>query len=143
MVSLRTGSKRSGNTVDVGLLEILQLTVVGQTVVTHILMLTCLLTVVESVDNQLLRGNSTPNRELHIGIGSVGRQTILEEFPTITENILGDITKVEIDLTALMLRIVDEGIHHPELDVLIVGGLEIRLVELTHDTAPTGFRIFQ
>ena len=122
-------------------MEEFHLTRVGQTIITHILILTSLRAVVESVDNQLLRGYTTPSREVHIAIRPISGKTILEELPAIAQNILGDITQVEINLTALMIWILDEGVHHPEFDVLIVGRFEIRLVELPHDTTPTGFGI--
>ena len=106
-------------------------------------MLTSSRLVGEGADNQLLRWNTTPNREIHIIIRTILRQAVLEEFTTIMQNILRDITKVEVNLTALMVWIVDERIHHPELNILIVRGFEVGLVEFTHDTTPTCFGIPQ
>ena len=81
--------------------------------------------VVEGIHNQLFGGHTTPCREVHITVGTVFGQTVLEELLAVSKNILRDITKVEVQFTALMLGIVDERIHHPELDVLVVGGANV------------------
>ena len=143
LVRLRTGSESGRHAVDVGFREIIPLPDGRQSVVTHILMLAGIFLVVERVHNQLFGRHATPNREFHIIIGTVLRQTVLEELPTVAKNILRDVTEVKIELTTLVIGIIDEGIHHPELDILVVGRFEVGIVELTHDTAPTGLGVAQ
>ena len=98
---------------------------------------------VERIDNQLHRGHTSPNSELDIFVGAVGRKTIFEELHTIAQNILGDVAQVEIELTAAVVGIVDEGVHHPELDVFVVGSFEVGIVELAHNTTPTGLWVVE
>ena len=88
-------------------------------------------------------GHLTPDGRIHLREISIHRQAILKELLLIFQDILGDLTQVEIKITTLGGLVVHEGIHQPELDIFIVGGLQICRLDLTHHTTPTFLRIGQ
>ena len=67
---------------------------------------------------------------------------MLVSLASVTENVFRHVTEVEIQLTdvGLVLSFI-ERVHHPELDIFDVGGVEVRRLDGSHDTAPTVFRI--
>ena len=42
-----------------------------------------------------------------------------------------------------LLACIDEGVHHPELDILDVSRLEVAGVEFTHHTSPMALRVVE
>ena len=58
----------------------------------------------------------------------------------IFQNILADVSQVDIQLTSRTIIVVDEWIHHPKLKVFDIGNFEIVIVNTSHHTPPTCFR---
>ena len=109
----------------------------SQSVISHILIHATLRVVVKSIDNRLCGRHTPPNSGIHINHSSTCRQTILERFATIAKNILADITEVEIEFTSMVIRILNKGVHQPELNGLNVLGFKIGIIQFAHDTTPT------
>ena len=111
-----------------------------QTVQTHILLGTGAAGGGEGVCLGGLCGNSTPLGG-HIRAGAIDRHTTLIEFLAIVQDVLADLTEVDVEVTAIVSGIgfqrrIDEGIEEPEFDILHVGCLEVVGIQLTHHTAP-------
>ena len=75
--------------------------------------------------------------------GAVYRHTVLVEFLAVVEHILAHLAQVDVEVAAILLGVgfvlgVDEGVEHPELDILDVGHLEVGIVEFAHHAAPLG-----
>ena len=71
------------------------------------------------------------------------RQATLVEAALVMQDVLRDISEVDVQVTTAPCwgrALIGIGIHEPELHVLDVRCLEVRLVDLAHDTrpAPTG-----
>ena len=75
------------------------------------------------------------------------RQATLVEAALVMQDVLRDISEVDVQVATAPSRrcaLVGIGIHKPELHVLDVRCLEVRLVDLAHDArpAPTGITDF-
>ena len=71
---------------------------------------------------------------------------MLECLLAVSQDILAHVTEVDIEFTVvtrLHLRVRQLRIHQPELDILDIRFLEIRIVNTPHDTGPTLGRIGQ
>ena len=70
---------------------------------------------------------------------------MLKRLTTIAQDILTHVSQVDIQITTFKRRIWvgQEWVHQPELDILNIRLLKIRVVQLTHDTTPTRFWIGQ
>ena len=68
---------------------------------------------------------------------------MLKGLHSVLEYVLRHVAKVEVDVAARRTRVVQEGVHHPELDELDVLLLKVVDGELAHDSAPTAARIFE
>ena len=70
---------------------------------------------------------------------------MLKRLTTVAQNILAYISQIDIQIATFKRRILvgQEWIHQPELDILNIRLLKIRVVQLTHDTTPTRFWIGQ
>ena len=99
--------------------------------------------VVECIDRALLGRYLTPYGCGHFTLVPIDRQSILEELLLILQDIFRDLSEVEIEITTLRGWIVDIRIHYPELDVFDVGCLEVALLDTSHHTTPTLFRLLQ
>ena len=112
----------------------------GQSVVTHVLLLARIAGCVEGVGHAVLRRHSSPNGfSVLVGI-VVNRQAAFIELLAVLENILADFTKVDVEVAAQVLTslaCLHERVHHPELNVFDIGGLEIGHIKFAHHTAPT------
>ena len=64
------------------------------------------------------------------------RQTVLKSLLAVSQNILADVTEVDVQLAVVTLRVGQCGVHQPELDILYVRTLKIRVVQPPHDTCP-------
>ena len=81
--------------------------------------------------------HQTPIRLLHRRRLVGRRQAILEGKLTVVEQVLADGTEVQIEFPSrVVLAVLVEGIHHPELDVLHVGELEVGGEQGALDAAP-------
>ena len=81
-------------------------------------------------------------------VGAIHRHAALIELLTISQDILTDLTEVEIEVTRILrgrtvLTSVDEGIEQPELDIFDVGLFEVVDIELAHHTTPLRLRLTQ
>ena len=68
---------------------------------------------------------------------------MLKTLLSVAQNILADITQVNIQLSVKAIRIGQCRIHQPELDIFDIRLLKIRIVQTSHNTAPTLFWIRQ
>ena len=70
---------------------------------------------------------------------------MLKGLLAISQNILADITQIDIQVTALKSCIIigQEWVHQPELDILDIRFLKVRVIQLTHNTAPTSLWVSQ
>ena len=84
-----------------------------------------------------------PDGLRHILVVAVDRIAVLIRLHAILKHILADLAEIEIEIATLAVGIlrVEEGIHHPELDILHVRLLEVGIVHLAHDAAPALLRI--
>ena len=98
-----------------------QLLVGGEAVQTHILQLAVV--GIEGIAGALRARHLTPDGRINLGEVAIHRQPVLKELLLIFQDVLGDLTQVEIEVASLCGRLVDVGIHQPELDILIVGRL--------------------
>ena len=72
------------------------------------------------------------------------RQATLIEAALVMQDVLRDISEVDVQVATAPSRrcaLVDIRIHEPELHVLDVRCLEVRLVDLAHDARPAPTRI--
>ena len=118
----------------------LPLLVIGKAVETHILQLSGTGGGGEGVGLCGLHRDLTPLGR-HEVAGAVNRHTALIELLTIAQDILRDLTEVEVEVAAVVgggavLTGVDEGIEQPELDVLDVRLFEVVGLKIAHHTAP-------
>ena len=115
----------------------------AQTVEAHILLRTVGPRIVEGIHQACSRRHAAPLR-LRVGARHLRYgHTVLVEFLAVLQHILRHLTQVDVEVTAARLGVVDEGVQHPELDVLDVRTLEVRRRQLSHDTAPALLRIGQ
>ena len=70
---------------------------------------------------------------------------MLKGLFAISQNILADITQVDIQVTTLKGSIIisQEWIHQPELDILDIRFFKVGVIQLTHNTAPTSLWVGQ
>ena len=101
----------------------------AQTVQTDVLHSSRALFVTERHDGTRRPRNKTPDRAIHASlIRRRNRQTVLEGLLAIAQNILADITEVDIQLAFVSVGVRQRRIHQPELDILDIRLLEIRVV---------------
>ena len=68
---------------------------------------------------------------------------MLETLLTVTQDIFADITEVDVQLTVKAVRVSQRRIHQPELYILDIRFLEVRIIQFAHDTTPAILRICQ
>ena len=113
-----------------------QLLLAAQSVETHVLLGAVGAGVVEGIDEAGRRGHTAP-LGLHVAALHVGHgHAVLVELLAVLEHVLAHLTKVDVHVATACFGVVDEGVEHPELDVLDVGALKVGRRELAHDTAP-------
>ena len=113
----------------------------AQTVQTHILLLARACLVAERYHRTRRTRHVTPDRRIDTTLVLVAhRQTVLERFLAVAQDILAHVTQVDIQIAVVPVRVRQRRIHQPELDILDVRLLEIRVVQSPHDTAPTLLR---
>ena len=66
---------------------------------------------------------------------------MLEALLTVAQNIFADVTEVDVQFAIVAFGVRQRRIHQPELDILDIRFLEVRVVEFAHDTAPTLLRV--
>ena len=112
----------------------------GQTVQTYILFSTRTGFIAESNHRTGGTRHETPDGRLYLVLVVIcDRQTMLKRFLSVSQDILADITEVDVQLSVIVLRMIGVrmlGIHEPELDVLDIGFLEVGVVQTSHHTAP-------
>ena len=130
----------------VGIKAELTLLVIVQTIEADILSGSCSCLVVEGIGHAAAVGDASPvTFRVVLGIAIHGH-TALEELLAVLENIFRHLAQVEVEVAAMIARLVvliDEGVHHPELDVLDVLCLEVGIVELAHHAAPRLFGVIE
>ena len=102
--------------------------------------------VVEGIGHAAAVGNASPISFCEVLRITVNRHTAFEVFLAVLEDILGHFAQVEVEVAAVIARkvaLVDERVHHPELDVFDVLCLEVGIVEFAHHAAPSLFRMLQ
>ena len=100
--------------------------------------------VVKSVDCALLAQCFAPDVCIDLAQIAIDGQTVLEEFLAVLEDVFGNVAEVQVEVaTCSCFAVIDEGVHHPELDVFDVGVLEICHLQLAHHAAPTLFGVGQ
>ena len=110
----------------------------AQTVETHILTGAGAGFIAECYHGTRRLGDVTPDSRIYTTlVGIADRQTVLERFLAVTQNILAHIAEVEIQLAFISVGVGQCRVHQPELDVLDVRFLKIGVVQPPHDTAPT------
>ena len=64
---------------------------------------------------------------------------MFKRFFAITENILADVAQIDIHISThkRLVRVCQEWVHQPELNILNISLLEISVIQLTHNTTPT------
>ena len=65
---------------------------------------------------------------------------MLERFLAIAQYILAHVTEVDVQFAVVVGRVLGIGqsrIHKPELDILDVRFLKVRIIQTTHHTSPT------
>ena len=123
-----------GEVVHVGREQLLLLA--AESVETHVLLGAVGTGIVEGIHEAGGRGYAAP-LGLHVAAGLLGHgHTVLVELLTVLEYILAHLAEVDVHVATTGLGVVDEGVEHPELDVLDVGTLKVGGRELAHDTAP-------
>ena len=116
----------------------------AQTVETHILTCAGTRLVAEGYYGTGRTRHKTPDSRIYTPlVGFADRQTVLERFLTVTQNILAHVAEVEIQLAFIPVRVGQCRVHQPELDVLDVRFLKIGVVQPPHDTAPALFGVRQ
>ena len=80
-------------------------------------------------------------RATHIFVGD--RQPVLKRFLAVAQDILRDITEVDVHLALVAVGVGQRGVHQPELDILDVRFLEVGVVQFAHHTAPALLRVGQ
>ena len=118
-----------------------------QSVQSHVLHLACIAVIVEGVGHAgAVVGHASPYGRGVVLLVAVDGHSALEVFLAILEDVLAHLTEVDVQhasqVAALVARI-DVGVHHPELDVLDVLCLEVRVVQLAHHAAPPLLRVQQ
>ena len=99
--------------------------------------------VVEGIYKAVYSGHTAPNGLLgRVAVTACG-EAVLKEFLAVLHNILGHLAQVEIEVTAHMHLLIDEGVEHPEFDILYVCPLKVGGCELACDTAPTFFGVVE
>ena len=117
-----------------------QLLLVVETIETDILQGTAAIGRGEGVGHRGLVGDAAPLRLGPVG-GTVDGHSALIELLAIAQHVLRHLTEVEVEIATVfgslaLLATVDEGVEHPELDVLDVVLLKVAVVDLAHHTAP-------
>ena len=105
---------------------------------TDVLFLTSTAFVREGIDNALLGRHTSPGR-FGIVREVADRHTAFVEFLSVLQHVFAHVAEVDDEVAAVFRVIlrVDEGVEHPEFDVLDVGSLKVAVVEFTHHTTPT------
>ena len=120
---------------------------VVQTVETEVLAFTTAAGGGESVVLGGLDGNLSPMCEGEV-LGAIHRHSTLVELLSVAQDVFAYLTQVDVEVATIFGGVVrsvgvDEGVHHPELDVLHVGGLEVVGVEFSHHTTPVLRRVVE
>ena len=119
------------------------LIVIGETIEADILLLASIGVIIESVGQRCLARDASPS-SLGDEVGcAIDRDTILITLHTIFEDILADLTEVEIEIATLAVGVIliEEGIQEPELDILHIRCFEVGVIKFTHHAAPSLLRI--
>jgi len=111
-----------------------------QSVISQILQSTTRCRRGEGVSNRGLCGNLTPLGS-GITIRSVDGKATFVELLAIAEDVFGYLSEIDIEVAAILRGIrllvtVDEWVHHPKLDVLDIGRLEIVSIKFSHHASP-------
>ena len=90
--------------------------------------------------------HTSPQCGLHLSFFRfVQWQSVLKRLTPVAQDIFAHISQIDIQITSLKhcIGVSQEWIHQPELDILNVCLLKIRIVQFTHDTTPTRFWVGQ
>ena len=123
------------------------LLIIGQSVVSHILQRARSTGSGKSIGDGRLRRNLSP-LGCRKTVAAIHRHTTLIEFLSVTEDILTDISQVDIQIATITAGLVgipgiDKRIEQPELYILNIGSLEVAGIQLPHHTAPSPLRVRQ
>ena len=100
----------------------------GQTIVAHVLSAACVARGVEGVSHRVLCRHQSPRSLGHLRAVAIGRESTFVEFAAVFEHVFGDFAQIEVQVAGVVWHLsVDfrEGIHHPKLHVLHIGGIEV------------------
>ncbi len=122
-----------------------KLVVVGKPVESNVLSPARCSVVVKGVGERVLIAHTSPRRSAHKPVVAVGRNSVLIRLQPILEYILGYLSEIEIQVAPLGIGVfrIEKRVHEPELHILDIALLEIRVVETPHDAAPAFFGLQQ
>ena len=113
--------------------------VIIQSIQSHILACSCSALVVEGISHAGGVGDSSPQAFGIIGAIAIHGHSALEVFLAVLEYVLAHFAQVDVEVAAVIARqllFIYKRIHHPELDILDVLCLEVRIVQLAHHASP-------
>ena len=118
-----------------------------ESVHTYVLQGTCALRCSKGIGGCSLIGHLAPLR-CGVSLQSVDRHSALVELLAVAQDVLAHLAKVDVEVASIFRSLtlatcIDEGVEHPELDVLHIGSLEVVGVELAHHAAPMLLRIVE
>ena len=118
----------------------LALLIVGEAVEAHVLQGAAALGGGKGIGDGGLRRDAAPLCG-GPGLTAIDGHSALIELLAVAEDILAHLAEVYIEVATVEMSIfalvaVDEGVEHPKLDILDVGGLEVARVQFAHHAAP-------
>ena len=138
---LRSGSETGFDAVQIAASEEIPLLGIVKAVQTYILGHSGCRIVVKSIDERRQFGNQSPSRGIHLPCSVRFGKSVFERTSPILQDIFRAISKVEKQGAAAMVRLVDEGIHHPKLDKLNVSCLKVVRFHPPLHPPPSGCRV--
>ena len=126
--------------------NVLSFLVVVQSVQSHVLPCPRPLFVVEGVCYARGVGHPSPQSFRPVLAVAVYWHSALEVLLAVLQYVFRDLAEVDVEVSSMvtgLVFLVYEGVHHPELDVFYVLGLEVGIVHLPHHSAPLLLRVGQ
>ena len=148
VVGLAVGSRAFAEAipdeVQVGVFKETALIRVAEAVVADILILAGVSVVAEGADEILQGGYAAPDGGVDVFHNGGGGQAVLVELAPVAEDVFGDVAEVDVEFAGVVLVfLIGEGVHQPELDIFDVGGLKVDRLHLAHDARPTAARVVE
>ena len=118
------------------------LLLVAESIQTDILSCACAFLITKGGDSRGGAWHISPDSGIHaskVGVGD--RHAVLKSFLAITQDIFANITKVDIHLSVISLRVGECWVHEPELNILDIGFLKVGIIQSAHHTSPALLRV--